>query len=98
MLKGGQDKTIRHTIFEKRIYLFIALYLMTMTVRATRCNGHVGAIALKISLGDSCSIGTVSVCGVWVILSVLWIAGSLVSDSIRCVVAGETFFLQILTA
>ena len=33
-----------------------------------------------------------SVSGVWVILSVLWIAGSLVSDRIRCVVAGDLFY------
>ena len=54
-----------------------------------------GAIALKISLGNSCSIGTVSV-ELWINLSVLWIAGSLVSDRIRCVVAGETFFTNFV--
>ena len=63
--RAGQNKityfTRRHTIFKKN-HQSIALYLMTETVQ---CNGLVGTIALKISLGDFCSIGTV-LCGVYV--------------------------------
>lgn len=68
MLKGGQDKTkylTRQTIFEKRICLLRCISCHDND-RASRCNGLVGTIALKISLGDSCSIGTVSVeCGLF---------------------------------